>query len=124
MVSMSATADCKASLEAMFKQKGADWESFLARVREDEKIAAATGHSQIVNRLEMFADNESCQKEGLMESFLLPGNNGYLSLDSVANFIRFRTIDWCEDIKCPVYMMHGEKDELIAPENSEKCLKK
>jgi uncharacterized protein len=111
VVSMAGVDDCAKGMKAAFEKKGGDWDTFIKRVKEDSKIAAATGVSQIINRLEMFCENEEFQKAGIIESLLEPDQNEYLTLHSVASYLRVKPIDKCESIKCPIFFIHGEEDE-------------
>lgn len=119
IVAMSGMADCEKGLKAIYERKDGDWTAFLARIKEDGKIAAATGSSQLINRLEMYNESGEARKAGIMESLQEQGNNGYLTLQSVASFLRVKPIEKCESIKCPIFFIHGEEDELIPPKNSE-----
>ncbi|MDR1263329.1 MAG: alpha/beta fold hydrolase [Oscillospiraceae bacterium] len=120
IVSMAALADCGAGLRVLFERRGADYDGFLERLRQDARIDAATGSSQIVNRMEMFAETADESRRCVLDSLLAPGNAAYISLRSIASFIRLKPIDACPRITCPVYFMHGADDTLIDPSNAQR----
>lgn len=115
-VSMSGAADMMQLTKSKFSEN--EWESLLKMIKEDRKIAAATGVSQMVNRLLMINSNEKEKEFGIIESLLDPGQNEYLTLDSFSSMMRVKPINVCEGIDCPIFFIHGADDEIIPPENS------
>ncbi|MDR1569160.1 MAG: alpha/beta fold hydrolase [Oscillospiraceae bacterium] len=118
-VSMAALADCDAGLRALFDRAGSNYDRFLERLSCDARIDAATGASQFINRMEMFAESSLQERLCVLDALLSPGNSAYISLRSVRSFIRLRPLDACARIRCPIYYMHGTDDALIDPTNAQ-----
>ena len=118
IVSMAGMADSEKGLKDIYENNGGDWNAFLKRISEDGKIAAATGNSQMINALDMFHYSDQKKREGVINSLLEPGGNAYVTLQSVANFMRIKPIERCASIDCPIFFVHGAEDELISPANS------
>jgi dipeptidyl aminopeptidase/acylaminoacyl peptidase len=121
-VAMSGAADMMQLTKSKFSKS--EWESLLEKIKEDRKIAAATGVSQMVNRLEMINSTQKEKEFGIIESLLDPGQNEYITLDSFTSAMRVKPISVCGNIDCPIFFMHGEVDEIIPPENSKMLYEK
>lgn len=91
---------------------------------EDARISAATGQSRIINRnydlITQKVANPNDVARTMLTSLLFPGLNTYNSLESIFTLIEYVAMDYIGRVNCPIFIMHGEEDELLPAWEAEK----
>lgn len=109
---MAAPADCSTGIISGWGDKA---EEVMEILREDARINAATGCSRVINRMNDLAQAQGAEvaDANILEALMIPGDNAYTTLESMQNLMQYVAMDYVEDVRCPIFVIHGEDDELI-----------
>lgn len=120
-VAMAGIGDCERWLRWVWQQNGGDFEAFAAQMEDDSVLAAATGRSRMIHALDMY-HKPQVEKTALLEESFLNGDVGsFVSLGSLRSLLRYKPVDRCQYITCPIFFAHGQADDIV-PQSESVCM--
>lgn len=120
IAAMAGISDGYVWLQDVWRRNGGEFKEFVALLEEDSVRAAVTGCSGKIPTLDMYHKDRKEEEELLREAFYNSDVNSFVSLGSLKSLLNYKPIEKCPHLTQPVFFLHGDKDDIVPFEESQK----